>query len=150
MLRLVLRRAKSLSNELASAPENASAAAGSARSSHGNHHRVHDRVHRQLGPGLLKSAYGECLCHQLHLRGIEFQRQVSLPLFYEGLPLSCGHQMDLIARDEAVVELKAIENFLPVHQAQLLTFMKLARKSVGLLINFNVPVLLQGVAPRVL
>ena len=106
-------------------------------------------VHRQLGPGLLESAYEECLCHELHLRGLEFKRQVPLPLIYKGLPLNCGYQIDLVVRNEVVVELKAIENILPVHEAQLLTYM-LAKKSVGLLINFNVPVLLRGIVRRVL
>ena len=107
-------------------------------------------VHRQLGPGLLESAYEECLCHEPHLRGIEFKRQVPLPLIDKGLPLNCGYQIDLVVRNEVLVELKAIENILPVHEAQLLTYMKLAKKSVGLLINFNVPVLLRGIVRRVL
>ena len=107
-------------------------------------------VHCQLGPGLLESAYEECLCHELHLRDIEFKRQVPLPLIYKGLPLNCGYQIDLVVRNEVVVELKAIENILPVHEAQLLTYMGLAKKSVGLLINFNVPVLLRGIVRRVL
>ena len=107
-------------------------------------------VHLQLGPGLLESAYEECLCHELHLRGLEFKRQVPLPLIYKGLPLNCGYQIDLVVRNEVVVELKAIENIPPVHEAQLLTYMKLAKKSVGLLINFNVPVLLRGIVRRVL
>ena len=108
-------------------------------------------VHRQqLGPGLLESAYEEYLCHELQLRGLEFKRQVPLPLIYKGLPLNCGYQIDLVVRNEVVVELKAIENILPVHEAQLLTYMKLAKKSVGLLINFNVPVLLRGIVRRVL
>src|SRR5262245_48298717 len=107
-------------------------------------------VHRQLGPGLLESAYEECLCHELHLRGVEFKRQVPLPLIYKGFPLNCGYQIDLIVRNEVIVELKAIENVLPVHEAQLLTYMKLAKKSVGLLINFNVPVLSRGIVRRVL
>jgi GxxExxY protein len=107
-------------------------------------------VHRHLGPGLLESAYEECLCHELHLRGITFQRQVSLPVLYKGLPLDCGYQIDLIVQDEVVLELKSTEKILPIHQAQLLTYMKLARKSVGLLVNFNVPVLTQGITRRVL
>src|SRR6266436_9953979 len=93
-------------------------------------------VHRHLGPGLLESAYEECLCHELHLRNVAFERQVSLPVLYKGLPLDCGYQIDLIVQDEVVLELKSTEKILPIHQAQLLTYMKLAKKSVGLLINF--------------
>src|SRR6266849_2822016 len=100
-------------------------------------------VHRHLGPGLLESAYEECLCHELLLMGLDFRRQVPLPVIYKGLPLDCGYQIDLIVQDEVVVELKAIERILPIHQAQLLTYLKLAEKRVGLLINFNVPVLTQ-------
>ena len=107
-------------------------------------------VHRHLGPGLLESAYEECLCHELHMRGVEFRRQVSVPVLYKGMPLDCGYQIDLIVQDEVVVELKAIEKVLPVHQAQLLTYMKLTGKVVGLLVNFNVPVLTQGIIRRVL
>jgi GxxExxY protein len=106
-------------------------------------------VHRHLGPGLLESAYEECLCHELHLILLDFRRRVPLPVVYKGLPLDCGYHIDLIVRDEVVVELKAIERILPIHQAQLLTYLKLAEKSVGLLINFNVPVLTQGITRRV-
>src|SRR5216684_7403420 len=76
-------------------------------------------VHRHLGPGLLESAYEECLCHELLLMGLDFRRQVPLPVIYKGLPLDCGYQIDLIVQDEVVVELKAIERILPIHQAQL-------------------------------
>lgn len=107
-------------------------------------------VHRSLGAGLLESAYEECLCHELHLRGLTFKRQVPVPVVYKGLSLDCGYQIDLIVQDEVVVELKAIEKVLPVHQAQLLTYMKLTQKTVGLLINFNVPILTQGISRRVL
>jgi GxxExxY protein len=99
---------------------------------------------------LLESAYEECLCHELHLRRITFERQVSLPVLYKGLPLDCGYQIDLIVQHEVVLELKSTEKILPIHQAQLLTYMKLAKKSVGLLINFNVPLLTQGIIRRVL
>jgi GxxExxY protein len=107
-------------------------------------------VHRALGPGLLESAYEECLCHELHLRGLSFERQVDLPVVYKGLRLQCGYKIDLIVSDEIVLELKAIEKVLPVHQAQLLTYMKLSGKHVGLLINFNVPLLTRGITRRVL
>jgi GxxExxY protein len=106
-------------------------------------------VHRHLGPGLLESTYEECLCHELHLTGLSFRRQVPLPVIYKGFPLDCGYQIDLVVRDEVIVELKAIERILPIHQAQLLTYLKLTDKHVGLLINFNVPVLTQGITRRV-
>src|SRR5438445_1431188 len=107
-------------------------------------------VARALGPGLLESAYEECLCHGLHLRGLAFQRQVDLPVPYKGLKLDCGYKMDVVVEDEVVLELKSIEKMLPVHEAQLLTYMKLSGKRVGLLINFNVPLLTQGIIRRVL
>jgi GxxExxY protein len=107
-------------------------------------------VHRHLGPGLLESAYEECLCHELYLRGLSFQRQVDLPVEYKGLKLNCGYKIDLIVGDEVILELKAVEKLLPIHQAQLLTYLKLAHKRVGLLINFNVPLLTQGIIRRVL
>src|SRR6185312_8776379 len=107
-------------------------------------------VHRNLGPGLLESAYEECLCHELHLRGIDCKRQVPLPLLYKGLKLDCGYKIDLIVQDEVVLELKAVERLLPIHEAQLLTYLKLTGKRVGLLINFNVPLLTQGIVRRVL
>ena len=107
-------------------------------------------VHRQLGPGLLESAYEECLCHELHLCGMALERQVELPVSYRGLNLDCGYRIDLIVEKEVVLELKAIERILPIHEAQLLTYLKLARKRVGLLINFNVPILTQGIRRRVL
>jgi GxxExxY protein len=107
-------------------------------------------VHRYLGPGLLESAYEECLCHEFHLRGLSFKRQIPLPLIYKGLPLDCGYQIDLLVEDQVILELKSVENILPVHEAQLLTYMKLAHKNVGLLINFNVPVLTKGIVRRVL
>ena len=78
-------------------------------------------VHRNLGPGLLESAYGECLCHELHLRGLDFNRQVLLLLLYKGLRLDCGYKPDLIVQDEIILELKAAEKLLPIHEAQLLT-----------------------------
>jgi GxxExxY protein len=107
-------------------------------------------VHRHLGPGLLESAYEECLCHELHLCGLVFDSQVELPVSYKGLKLDCGYRIDLIVQKEVVLELKAIERILPIHQAQLLTYMKLSGMRVGLLINFNVPLLTQGIIRRVL
>jgi len=107
-------------------------------------------VHRHIGPGLLESAYEECLCHELHLRGLSFQRQVALPVSYKGLLLDCGYRIDLIVEQEIVVELKAIDKILPVHEAQLLTYLKMSGKRVGLLIDFNNPLLTQGIIRRIL
>jgi len=107
-------------------------------------------VHRQLGPGLLESAYEECLCHELNLRQLSFERQVGLPLSYKGVRLDCGYKIDLIVSQQVVLELKAIEALLPVHEAQLLTYLKLSGKKVGLLINFNVPMPIRGVKRMVL
>jgi len=102
-------------------------------------------VHRALGPGLLESAYEECLCYELSEGHMLFRRQVALPVLYKGVKLDCGYRMDLTVDDLVVVEIKAIECLSPIHEAQLLTYLKLSGKSVGLLINFNVPVLKEGV-----
>ncbi len=107
-------------------------------------------VHRHLGPGLLESAYEECLCHELHLRGMSFKRQVELPILYKGLKLDCGYKVDLVIQDAVVLELKSVERLLPVHEAQLLTYLRLMDKPVGLLINFNVPILTKGISRMVL
>jgi len=107
-------------------------------------------VHRQLGPGLLESAYEQCLCHELHLRGLLFRCQVDLPVSYKGLQLDSGYKIDVIVNDEVIVELKSVEKILPVHEAQLLTYLKLSGKKVGLLINFNSSLLTQGIIRRVL
>jgi GxxExxY protein len=107
-------------------------------------------VHKALGPGLLESVYEECLCHELFLRGLSFRRQVDLPVAYKRVQLSCGYKADLIVEDAVVVELKAIETVMRVHEAQLLTYLRLSGKRVGLLINFNVPALRRGIWRRVL
>jgi GxxExxY protein len=107
-------------------------------------------VHRELGPGLLESAYEECLCHELHLRGLSFQRQVEIPVAYKGLKLACGYRLDVVVEDAVIVELKSIEQITPIHHAQLMTYLRLAEKKVGLLINFNVAVLKNGIVRRVL
>lgn len=107
-------------------------------------------VHRHLGPGLLESAYEECLCHELHLRGLSFRRQVDLSVAYKGVQLACGYKIDVIVQEEVVLELKTVERLLPVHDAQLLTYLKLSGKSVGLLINFNTPLLSRGIKRMVL
>jgi GxxExxY protein len=106
-------------------------------------------VHRELGPGLMESAYEECLCYELSVRGIAFQRQVSLPVRYKKVKLDCGYRIDIVVEDTVVFELKAIEQLLPLHEAQLITYLKVSQKPVGLLINFNVPVLKDGIIRRV-
>jgi len=107
-------------------------------------------VHKVLGPGLLESAYEECLCHELRLRGHAFRRQVTLPVCYKSIHLDCGYRMDLVVEDLVVVELKTVEAFLPVHEAQLITYLRLSQKPIGLLINFKVPVLKDGIIRRIL
>jgi len=101
-------------------------------------------VHRHLGPGLLESAYDECLCHELNLNGIRFQRQVSIPISYKSLKLDCAYRLDLLVEDLVIVEIKAIDKLAPIHQAQLLTYLQATSKPVGLLMNFNVAVLKNG------
>ena len=107
-------------------------------------------VHRQLGPGLLESSYRECLCHELLLRGVDFRREYPLPLYYKGLRLDCGYRVDVVVEDLVPVELKAIQALTTVHEAQLLTYLRLGGWKVGLLINFNVPVLKHGIVRRIL
>jgi GxxExxY protein len=107
-------------------------------------------VHRTLGPGLLESTYRECLCRELSLRGISFRRECGLPLEYKGIRLDCGYRIDLLVADLVVVEIKAIEMLAPVHDAQLLTYLRVGGWRVGLLINFNVVVLKDGIHRRVL
>jgi GxxExxY protein len=113
-------------------------------------HITHDivggaiEVHRQLGPGLLESAYETCLCRELSLRGIRFQQQVPLPVQYRGLQLDCGYRLDIVVERSVIVEVKALSKVLPVHRAQVLTYLKLTDLRLGLLINFNVEVLRSG------
>jgi GxxExxY protein len=102
-------------------------------------------IHRQLGPGLLESAYEECLCYELAQRGIRFERQKPLPVKYKTVNLDCGYQLDLVVEGKIIVELKTVEHLLPIHEAQLLTYLKLSGLTLGLLINFNVPVLKNGI-----
>ena len=107
-------------------------------------------VHKVLGPGLLESAYEECLCQELGLRRIPFVRQQPLPVSYKGMDLDCGYRLDLLVADSIVVEMKAVEALLPIHEAQVLTYLKLGGWHIGLLINFNVPVLKNGIRRIVL
>jgi GxxExxY protein len=107
-------------------------------------------VHRELGPGLLESAYEQCLSHELHLRQVPFQRQLAIPVEYKEIRIDCCYRIDLLVDYKVVVELKSLEQLLPIHKAQLLTYMKLSKMQVGLLINFNVPVLRDGIERMVL
>jgi GxxExxY protein len=107
-------------------------------------------VHKALGPGLLESAYEECLCHELNLRGLCFQRQIKVPVIYKGISLDCGYQLDIIVEETVILELKSIERITSIHEAQLLTYMKLLRKPVGFIINFNVAVLRTAIVRKVL
>jgi len=107
-------------------------------------------VHRALGPGLLESVYQECLSQELALRGIPIERQVPLPLEYRGIHCECGYRLDILVAGAVVVEVKSIEAIAPIHEAQLLTYLRLGGWNVGLLINFNVVVLKEGIRRRVL
>jgi GxxExxY protein len=107
-------------------------------------------VHRAPGPGLLESAYEACLCHELQLRGVPFVRQLPLPLEYKGVRLDCGYRIDVLVDATIVVEIKAVEKILDIHEAQLLTYLRLLKKPVGLLLNFNTAILKDGIRRRVL
>ncbi len=102
-------------------------------------------VHRYLEPGLLESAYEQCLCYELSVRDIAFGRQVPVPVIYKGEDIECGFRADLIVKDKVIVELKAVDKLHPINQAQLLTYLRLANMITGLLINFNVSVLKDGI-----
>ena len=102
-------------------------------------------VHRSLGPGLLESAYEECLCHELSLRGLNFHRQQPVPVVYEDVKLACGCRIDILVEGNVVVELKSIEAFAPIHEAVVLTYLRMSGVRLGLLINFNVRVLKDGI-----
>ena len=108
------------------------------------------RVHTRLGPGLLESAYEHCLCHEFNRNGLPYARQVDLPLDYDGIHLDCGYRADLIVDDQVILELKSIEHILPVHEAQLLTYLRLSGCHIGLLFNFNTLSLKDGIRRRVL
>ncbi|MCL4211868.1 MAG: GxxExxY protein [Phycisphaerales bacterium] len=108
------------------------------------------RVHRALGPGLLESVYEVCLAHELAKEGLRFARQVDVPVRYDAVLLDAGFRIDLLVEDAVVVELKAVEKVQPIHEAQLLTYLRLSGKSVGLLLNFNELRLRDGLIRRVL
>lgn len=107
-------------------------------------------VHKVLGPGLMESAYEECLCHEMNLRGLPFERQMTVPVSYKGINLDCGYKLDLLVADTVVLELKCVERITSIHEAQLLTYMRLLNKPVGFIINFNVPVMRAGIVRKVL
>lgn len=107
-------------------------------------------VHRALGPGLLESAYKECLCRELSVRGVPFERERPLPLNYKGVRLECGYRLDILVARAVVVEVKSVEALAPIHESQLLTYLRLGGWRVGLLVNFNVEVLKQGLRRKVL
>ena len=107
-------------------------------------------VHQALGPGLLESAYQTCLAHEIRKRGFRAETEVHLPVSYDGMKLDCGYRLDIVVGDAVIVEVKAVESVMSVHLAQLLTYLRLAGKSRGLLLNFNVTLLKNGIYRRVL
>jgi GxxExxY protein len=102
-------------------------------------------VHRQLGPGLLESAYEECLCYELTHAELRFRRQIGLPVIYKSVRLDCGYRLDLVVEDKLILELKTVERLLPIHEAQVITYLRLSGIPTGLLLNFNSAVLKQGI-----
>jgi GxxExxY protein len=108
------------------------------------------KVHKALGPGLLESVYEICLCHELSIRGLPFQRQLDLPICYEEIRLDSGLRIDVLVDDCVIVELKTVEKLAPIHDAQLLTYLKLTNHRLGFLLNFNVPIMKHGIKRLVL
>ena len=102
-------------------------------------------VHRAIGPGLLESAYEECLCYELRQKGLKFGRQVPLPIVYKGISLDCGYKLDVIVEDSVIVEIKAVDRLIAIHDAQLLSYLRMLDKRVGLLLNFHSAVLKNGI-----
>jgi GxxExxY protein len=102
-------------------------------------------VHKELGPGLLESAYEECLMYELKQAGLIAERQVPVPVVYKEIKLDCGYRIDILVEKKVIIELKTVDALIPVHQAQILTQMKFAKKEIGLLINFNVTLLKNGI-----
>ena len=107
-------------------------------------------VHRALGPGLLESAYEECLCHELSQNNLVYRRQVPVPVIYKGLKLDCGYRLDVVADQSLIIEIKAVERLLPIHDAQIMTYLKLTGIHAGLLLNFHSVVLRDGIKRIVL
>ena len=102
-------------------------------------------VHKTLGPGLLESAYEECLCHELSIQGLLFEKQKPLSIDYKGKKLDCGYRLDIVVENTVIIELKSCEKIEPIHKAQLLTYLKLSGLNLGLLLNFNVPLMRDGI-----
>jgi len=102
-------------------------------------------VHKTLGPGLLESSYEECLSFELTKSGLDIKRQVPLPIVYKEVKLDCSYRLDIIVEESVIVEIKTVEMLMPIHEAQLLTYLKLTNKKLGLLLNFNVPILKDGI-----
>jgi len=107
------------------------------------------KVHRALGPGLLESTYEVCLFHEVKKSGLNIEKQVPLPVIYDGIYLDAGYRLDILVEEKVIVELKSVERILPIHEAQLLTYLKLADKKIGLLINFNVTLLKKGIVRKI-
>jgi GxxExxY protein len=107
-------------------------------------------IHRALGPGLLESAYEECLCFELKCHDLPYRRQVPLPVVYKSVRLDCGYRMDVVVNDHLILELKTVEKLIPIHEAQLLTYLKLSGMRTGLLLNFSTPALKNGLKRMVL
>lgn len=107
-------------------------------------------VHSKLGPGLIESIYETCFCHELSKAGLNFKRQILLPIIYDSITLESGLKLDVLVEDKIICELKAVESILPVFDAQLLSYMKLARKRLGFLINFNVPLIKNGIKRKII
>jgi GxxExxY protein len=102
-------------------------------------------IYKTLGPGLLESAYEECLCHELHLAGLRFEKQRPLPVRYKGVRLDYGYRLDIIVEQCIILEIKSVDRLTSVHQAQMLTYLKMTGLTLGLLINFNIPALKTGI-----
>ncbi len=102
-------------------------------------------VHKTLGPGLLESTYEQCLCHELNLRELSFERQKELPVVYKGIKLDCGYRLDIVVENAIILELKSCEKIEPIHKAQLLTYLKLSGISLGLVLNFNMAIMKDGI-----
>jgi len=107
-------------------------------------------VHRNLGPGLLESAYAACMWRELDLMGVRFDKERPLPVWYKGMQLDCGYRIDLVVEDSLIVELKCVDKILPVHKSQLLTYLKLSKINTGLILNFNCELLRDGIKRMVL
>ena len=102
-------------------------------------------VHKTLEPGLLESAYEECLCHELNIQGLLFEKQKPLTIYYKGKKLDCGYRLDIVVEKAVIIELKSCEKVEPIHKAQLLTYLKLSGLNLGLILNFNVPLMRDGI-----